>query len=382
MQTVAFCEIDKFCQCVLKKHWPDVPIYEGINNVTAERLAADGITDINIITGGPPCQPYSVAGQRRGANDDRALWPEMFRVIQEVRPRWVIGENVAGFVNLGLDDCLSSLEGEGYEVQTFIIPACAVGAPHRRDRVWIVGYAAGERLCRGCENGGGFSSGLHRKGIEPDILIANTEYAKSARFKQYGGEVLSKQETGLCRKAHTWSELWIEVATCLCRVDDGLPSTLDITKVMAYIYNHGTERQVEMAKAIAAFGKDRKMRTLWLYLDVAATSCGLEKPIKSCDSLSNLPYESRPQKREMGCRAEKEKEMYSLSYLVSPERFPSSCDMRIKGMPIDPRQVQCWLAVGKRVNRIRSLGNAVVPQIVEVIGRAIMAQQRIYDINR
>ena len=141
METVGFVEIDPFCQKVLNKHWPGVKIYDDIRTVTRARLESDGIGAVDIISGGFPCQPFSAAGKRKGKDDDRDLWPEMFRVIQEIRPAWVIGENVAGFVNMELERTLTDLENEGYETQAFIIPACAVGAPHERKRVFIVAYS-------------------------------------------------------------------------------------------------------------------------------------------------------------------------------------------------------------------------------------------------
>lgn len=141
MTTVAFCEIEEFPQQVLKANFPGVPVYDDVRTLTAERLAADGINTIDIVCGGFPCQPFSVAGKRGGKNDDRHLWPEMFRIIQEVQPTWVIGENVAGFVEMALCEVSADLEGAGYEVQPFIIPACAVNAPHRRDRIWIIAHS-------------------------------------------------------------------------------------------------------------------------------------------------------------------------------------------------------------------------------------------------
>ena len=132
-RTVGFCDNEPYAQAVLKKHWPEVPCHKDIREVRGELYA--GVT---LLTGGFPCQPFSVAGKQRGKDDNRYLWPEMLRVIQEARPTWIIGENVAGIVNLALDQVCVDLESQGYEVEPIIIPACAVDAPHRRDRCWIV----------------------------------------------------------------------------------------------------------------------------------------------------------------------------------------------------------------------------------------------------
>lgn len=136
-KTVGFCEIEEYPRKVLRKHWPDVPIFEDIRTLTGEQIR-EKCGAVDVITGGYPCQPFSHAGKRGGHQDDRHLWPAMFEVIKAVRPAWVIGENVAGHITLGLDEVLSDLEAEGYAARPFVIPACAVDAPHRRDRVWIV----------------------------------------------------------------------------------------------------------------------------------------------------------------------------------------------------------------------------------------------------
>ena len=141
-RTIAFCDNDKYCNLVLQKHWKGVKIYNDVKEITKERLEADGIQSPDIITGGFPCQPFSVAGKQKGTSDDRHLWPEMFRIIKEFTPRWVIGENVKGLVNLQdgvvFETVCTDLEGEGYEVRAFNIPAAGVGAPHKRERIWII----------------------------------------------------------------------------------------------------------------------------------------------------------------------------------------------------------------------------------------------------
>ena len=146
IKTVGQCEWADFQTKVLEKHWPDVPRWRDIRTLTADSFyEKTGLRTVDIISGGFPCQPFSSAGKRKGKDDDRYLWPEMLRVIREIRPTWVIGENVPGIVNLALDQVLTDLENEGFEVQPFIIPACGVDAPHRRDRVCILAHANNRR---------------------------------------------------------------------------------------------------------------------------------------------------------------------------------------------------------------------------------------------
>ena len=140
--TVGQCEFADYPTKVLEKHWPDVPRWRDIRTLTGESFyERTGLRTVDLISGGFPCQPFSVAGKQRGKEDDRYLWPEMVRVIQELRPTWIVGENVAGIVKLALADILSELEACGYRARTFLIPAFAVGARHRRYRVAIVGYS-------------------------------------------------------------------------------------------------------------------------------------------------------------------------------------------------------------------------------------------------
>jgi DNA (cytosine-5)-methyltransferase 1 len=141
IETVAFCEREPFCQKVLRKHWPHVPIYDDVCMLTKERLDADGIGTIDLIHGGYPCQPFSHAGKRRGAEDDRHLWPEVARLLDEIEPDWFVGENVSGHITMGLDTVLTDLGRLGYTAQSFHIPALAVDADHERYRVFIVAYA-------------------------------------------------------------------------------------------------------------------------------------------------------------------------------------------------------------------------------------------------
>ncbi len=138
---VLFCDIEPWSRKVLRKHWPDVPIAEDVKELAndPDGLIPDTDPRRTILTAGYPCQPFSLAGERRGTEDDRHIWPYIFSIIQAKRPSWCVFENVYGHVTLGLDQVLSDLEGQGYATRPFIVPACATDAPHRRDRVWIIG---------------------------------------------------------------------------------------------------------------------------------------------------------------------------------------------------------------------------------------------------
>lgn len=225
-ETVAFCEIEEFPRKVLRKHWPKVPIYDDVRT-----LDATGLGTIDCITGGYPCQPFSYAGKRDGAEDDRHLWPEMSRLIATLRPAWVIGENVAGHITLGLDDVLADLDALGYSAQAFVIPACAVNAPHRRDRIWLVAHR---------DNAGQSTS----------ARAGQDDWHKSRDHAGRGRETLARSvsERGRCRNGQRQHAIYVDprgetigartdgnwwaVEPSVGRVAHGIPNRLDRLKAL------------------------------------------------------------------------------------------------------------------------------------------------------
>ena len=226
-----FCDNEPFAQEVLKKHWPKSPILgdirtftnarseksRGLSSSEREALASARQSGVFILTGGFPCQPFSQAGRRRGEEDDRFLWPEMLRVIGEFSPEWVIAENVRGLLTQGggvvFERVCTDLETLGYEVQPIIIPAVAVGAPHRRDRVWFVAH----------RNAGGIQR-HEREGIEERAIARG----KRSRGRMEGGrQVLERESTQTENEGPNWETHWLEAATRLCRMDDGFPRRMD-----------------------------------------------------------------------------------------------------------------------------------------------------------
>jgi DNA (cytosine-5)-methyltransferase 1 len=228
--TAAFCEYEKFPRSILKKHWPDVPCFSDVRELKGSDI--DGPVDV--ICGGYPCQPFSTAGQRRGKEDDRHLWPEFSRLVDELRPTWVIGENVAGHISMGLDDVLSDLEGQGYAARTFVIPACAVAAPHRRDRVWTVAHATqlqrdGSREHRQSSERQipelGKRSGPQPVAHADDTRLQGRQEAGNAQGKRQGRDEQPKRCTDLP------GAIWLPEPN-VGRVANGVPSRVDRLKAL------------------------------------------------------------------------------------------------------------------------------------------------------
>lgn len=187
IETVAFCEIEEYPRKVLEKNFPNVPIHRDIRDLDGSEYAG-----IDIITGGYPCQPFSRAGKQAGTNDDRHLWPEMFRVIKQARPTWVVCENVTDHEYMGLDEVLTDLEGEGYATRPLIIPAGALQRDHARERLWVVAY--NERTGTKLEKY--TNSGQERPSAqEPQRALVSQRYKPSSAEGSESCRVLLNGET-------------------------------------------------------------------------------------------------------------------------------------------------------------------------------------------
>jgi DNA (cytosine-5)-methyltransferase 1 len=270
-KTIAFVEKDKFCHEVLKKNFPNIPIESEVRNVKGNKYKAD------IITGGFPCQPFSVAGKRKGTDDDRYLWDETIRIIQECKPRWFIGENVEGIINIQngmvLRQVCNDLEEEGFEVQCLVIPASSIGAWHQRKRVWILAYSKHNGSHRQERNETIESSNQSKEWLfvrdDQDVPNTNSRLGKreteqiqargnattisskdvpnpNSELRDGCGSSTSNSTTELsrmeCDKIKNRNKIWSEVERCseqstretwwqtqskLCRIPHGLSTRLD-----------------------------------------------------------------------------------------------------------------------------------------------------------
>ena len=290
-ETVAFCEYDKKARLVLNKHWPDVPIYEDVRT-----LEHDG--SIDVISGGFPCQPFSVAGKQKGKEDDRHLWPAMFKLIQKHRPTWVIGENVAGLIALGLDSVLADLESENYRTRTFVIPACSVNAKHRRDRLWIIG----------------------------ERVVGNTN---SKRCKKLNISKKSNKPNQFNRRFNEKSIL----ADTSCERLQGFKKTR----------NNGKDRSKS---------DDKQFRGC----------CTTHGSNENSPNTNSIIRQAQYEGKVLGEQSKEEQTGGLADAYLSAD----------KQWAVEPNVGRVADGIPRRMDRLKQLGNAVVPQIVEVIGNAIL----------
>jgi len=239
-ETKAFCDIEKYPRQVLQKHWPHVKQYEDIKELNYERLKADGIDSIDIITGGYPCQPFSIAGRQKGEQDPRHLWPEYFRLVKELRPTWVIGENVSGHIKLGLDTVIEDLESEDYSVRPFSISASSIGANHQRERIWILAHSRRSQWPRAQLRGENENetrkenANQHQRSSSPSSSdVANTNDERLQRQWQSRNQFTSNFNSS-CESSdegqRTMGQGWWESEPNMGRVAHGIPKRVDRLK--------------------------------------------------------------------------------------------------------------------------------------------------------
>ena len=323
-------EIDPFCNRVLEKHWPGVKRYGDIRQIKGADMEP-----VDLVCGGPPCQPVSLAGQRKGAADDRWLWPEALRLVEEIHPRWCLFENPPGFLSMGFDEAVSHLETEGYEVQAFDIPACGVDAPHLRYRIWIVGWNTTGGKCKPqCQI---------RKILQQDI--------KSGRVRD---SVADSDSNGRCRQATGQPAFNQEQDDQACQF-----------------------RRTAEFHATVASSEDVPDTINFNGVDVCRSKLqgtALSEPCNHSEPLANTTSKQQPRE---GRTRKGQPESTDSSEWPTESRMGVLANGLPAGLaglewPAEPDIPRVATSIKDRVNKLKALGNAVVVQIPEILGRMIM----------
>ena len=351
IETTCFVEQDPYCQAVLRHHWPDVPILGDIRDVKGCDLPIQP----DVICGGFPCQPFSQAGKQLAQDDPRHLWPEMFRLIRECRPAWVVGENVAGLIKLGLDEVLSDLEGEGYATRTFNLPACAVGAPHIRQRLWIIAHADSQgepdKPFDGAgQLGFGFVAdtkrgrrGQNREQRGLDKVSRSGAHAKLP-IKKSSPDVANTDNGHRPRKVEgVLGEQGRETSDRLAGECEDVADTDNADR------RRGTERRQVGDGELELHGEERPAK------DVANTkSAGGQARGRDGMGTTDRSRGNKGQSPGSGSKGDRARR---------PEDYWQS----------EPAVGRLADGIPNRVSQLRALGNTIIPQIAEEIGHAIVA---------
>jgi len=349
--TVAFCEIDKYCSLILNKHWKGIKIYDDVKKITKEQFDTDGTPYPDIVTGGFPCQPFSVAGKQKGTGDDRHLWPEMFRIIKTFKPKFVIGENVKGIVNIQdgvvFETVCTNLESEGYEVQAFNIPACGVGAPHRRERIWIlatnVAYTVSdderEAISRSYEKARSLQE-EYRKNYGSSRFFSGTS---AIRNGDRGYEDVANSDTGLCNGEEE------QIRTRGQTIDPSREGSRDEdVENSRRTLQQRTFLQGENENEIRKGDADQSERP----------SGSSRYDVANAESSSRNDFQTNT-----GTSEPETQEIFRDGSSVSGEG---------SWWEFEPNVGRVAYGVSGRVHRLKGLGNSIVPQIAEEIGKAII----------
>ena len=344
-RTVAFCEIDKFCKLILDKHWKGTKVYDDIKTITKKQFEEDGTEFPDIITGGFPCQPFSVAGKQQGTSDSRHLWPEMFRVIKEFAPRWVIGENVKGLTNIQdgvvFETVCSDLEGEGFEVRTFNIPAAGVQAPHRRERIWIVAHAKRFNERKSIRGSDETQSRIQEEHRQNDSTTRESSRTGSVWGTNNGHEDMENSRRTLRSRGELKGENGNETGEGNANIDQRSSST--------------SRSNVADTKSISSNVRERREHQEERQGQQQTRGEGGETMVDS----------------STGRCTSQETE-------VQPGRY-SSFDS--SWWQSEPELGRVAHGVPGRVHRLKALGNSIVPKIVQEIGNAIIEAEKEKDLE-
>jgi DNA (cytosine-5)-methyltransferase 1 len=379
IKTIAFVEKDKFCQKVLNKNFKNIPIEEDIRNVKGSNYTAD------IVSGGFPCQPFSVAGKRKGKDDDRYLWDETIRVVAETKPKWFVGENVEGIINISngtvLQQIQQDLEKEGFQVQCLVIPASGVGAWHQRKRVWIIGCnvsnSNSNRNTNEIERSNGEKEKVQREHRQEDssawkfIRTNSNDVPNSSSQRQFTRNN-REMETKTKHKKGTRDQSSFQT----------LSSCSDVPNINSGNVETGCERQ-------------RRIRQESEGERSSSNAANICQTLSNTNSkgLQGLNNKQQPSKQEQRQFTNQDNENVRNT---ESSRLKSSSDRQGEGKfwgTSTPR-IQCqtswWEAQSKlcgipygisyeldkdRTNRIKALGNSIVPLIAYEIGKAIISAE-------
>ena len=365
-ETVAFCEVEEFCCKVLNKHWPGVPIYNDLKELGNDPKRI--VQEFDLICGGIPCQPFSVAGKQKGKEDDRHLWPYMFEIVKHKKPAWVIVENVGGFVNVALDDVCLNLEAEGYATQSFIIPACGVEAPHRRDRIWIIGKNMenpGRSLRQGSvkreahedEVGRRHADQLERSGSASGSHVANTEQLTEHNLTDSGSDTElegERKETGTAHGSSSGSD--VPNTSSEGSQGRGREHGLSEASGQEQASRRGDDGRAENVADTERLGQQGQRE--------------LERP-------------SHPEKNSAGQASELVDGSQGRTQEGHTEPgvggMADGLSARLDGhygFEREPSIPRVAHGIPDRVHRLKALGNAIVPQIIRNIGLAILEDEK------